>query len=196
MVGRAVNPEYIAALEKIFGAEEIFGFSFPPPARGAIVGDFQTDVNRAAEWEERVVTLVKNRLPEGAPFRDVRDLKLPWDVEFAVGANILHVDIKVDFRSEETGNLALELYHEYPDGRQKRGWAYAEGLDQILVVQPNKKLVHRLLLPAWLIVNNTPPSGVVVTRRKHQNPGFETHVGVISIEDLKKSGVIKDTWSL
>ncbi len=49
-------------------------------------------------------------------------------------------DVKFDGRAHETGNLAFELYSEYPDGRTRDGWASKPVADWLVFIieQPNK----------------------------------------------------------
>lgn len=43
-------------------------------------------------------------------------------------------DVKLDASAWKTGNVCLELRHEYPDGRQKDGWATKAVCDWFVII--------------------------------------------------------------
>lgn len=113
--------------------------------------DFYKDIERGKIGEEMFIEQEK---ADGATVIDVRDNQtfraLDTDfilVDSSFGDRLVTVEVKTDYKSEQTGNVFIETYNT---STGKDGWWYYCKAEYLVFVQPLSRVAHivpRLNIP-------------------------------------------------
>ena len=97
--------------------------------------DFKEQLKIGKIAEERVLNYL---LAEGYEVESVADKEEYFSkgIDFIIhwpDGNV-NIDVKVDFFTEKTGNIAVELFSLKPDGQMTKGWLYKKDIDYLYYV--------------------------------------------------------------
>ena len=104
---------------------------------------FQTDLAIGKQGEEMVMSALKQR---GHNVVDVSDnaeyRKKDIDIIISKNGQTATIEVKNDLRSNQTGNVYIEIYNTHNPSRNYDGWfAYCDA-DYLCFVQTGKKKAH------------------------------------------------------
>lgn len=152
-----------------------------------VVHDFARSFARGQYGEEHLaLRILEEHFPQHAIRRTNSLAEQQAGFDFVLrpekGRSLL-AEVKTDFYT--TPNTAVELYHQYVDGRFKPGWFYSSKADWLLYLRP--ALGYYLLLDLPLLRHWLQDLSLYreVTVK---NPNFETRVRLVPVADLERLG--------